>query len=292
MEKKEKTILILVDNLRYDQWKILEKDIRSAGTIEMEDLYYSILPTATQYSRNAIFAGLMPQDIYQLYPDLWVFDEEEGGKNLKEKELVEKQLNRMAPDVSFNYNKVNNQRTGKKLTDNSSNLLQFDFNVIIYNFVDMLSHARTDTEMIKELAGDEAAYRSLTASWFNHSYLFDLLKKLSGSGVRVILTTDHGYIRVENPVKVIGDRKTSTNLRYKLGKNLNYSESDVFAARDPESIRLPKTQITSSYIFAMENDFLAYPNNYNYFVNYYRNTFQHGGISMEEMLIPIISLKL
>lgn len=292
LNQGKKVFFILIDNLRYDQWKILERDLLDFSRVESEELYCSILPTATQYSRNAMFAGLMPEDIYNLYPDLWVFDEEEGGKNLREQELFQKQLIRSGLKISFNYEKVNNQRTGKKLVDNASNLLNYDLNVLIYNFVDMLSHARTDMEMIRELADNDAAYRSLTASWFQHSYLLELMKQLSGNGLEVIITTDHGSIRVENPVKVIGDKKTSANLRYKLGRNLDYRSSDVYEIRDPKSIYLPKPNISSSFIFAREYDFLVYPNNYNHFVNYYRNTFQHGGVSMEEMLIPLIRLSL
>lgn len=292
LKQKQKVFFILVDNLRFDQWKTLEKDIRKFASVDSEDLYCSILPTATQYSRNSIFAGLMPLEIYNLYPDLWVFDEEEGGKNLKEEELLAKQMQRAGADYSWNYEKVSNQKKGRKLVESYKDMLHYDLNVIIYNFVDMLSHARTEMEMIRELASDEPAYRSLTASWFHHSYLFELLKQLAGEGVKVILTTDHGSIRVDNPVKVIGDKKTSANLRYKLGRNLDYKASEVFEVRDPEAVHLPKPNISSSFIFACEGDFLIYPNNFNHFVNYFKNTIQHGGVSLEEMIIPLIQLSL
>lgn len=291
LDKGEKVFFLLIDNLRYDQWKILEKQISTVCRVEEEHLYCSILPTATQYSRNALFAGLMPLEINRKYPDLWVFDEEEEGKNLNEEALFSKHLGRLGRNYRYRYEKVTTQRSGKKLIDNLSDLLQYDLNIIIYNFVDMMSHARTDVEMIRELANNEAAYRSLTSSWFEHSNLLELMRQLEGKGIKIVLTTDHGSIRVQNPVKVVGDKKTSPNLRYKLGRNLNYNPSEVFEAREPEKIHLPKANISSSFIFATESDFLVYPNNYNHFVNYYRNTLQHGGVSMEEMLIPAIILE-
>ena len=178
----------------------------------------------------------------------------------------------------------------KKLVENYKNLLSYDMSVLVFNFVDVLSHSRTDMEVIRELAGDEAAYRSLTLSWFQHSSLYELIKLLAGQDIKLIITTDHGSIRVFNPVRVVGDKKTSSNLRYKLGRNLNYNPKEVFEIRQPGRIHLPRINLTSSYIFACNNDFLVYPNNYNHFANFYRNTFQHGGISMEELLIPIAVL--
>jgi CheY-like chemotaxis protein len=286
----EKVCLIVIDNLRFDQWKILSPLIEEYYTVEAEEITCSILPTATQYARNAMFAGLMPMEIEQRYPDLWVDEEEEGGKNLKEKDLLELQIQRMGLALRIYYDKINHSRGGKKLVDHTSNLMNFDMAAIIFNFVDILSHARTEIEMIKELASDEPAYRSLTRSWFEHSHLYDFLKELSKLNVKVVLTTDHGSIRVNNPVKVIGDRKTTPNLRYKQGKNLNYKPEDVFEIKNPNQIHLPKSHVSSSFIFAANNDFLVYPNNYNQFVNYYKNTFQHGGVSMEEMLVPLVIL--
>ncbi|MDX2189815.1 MAG: bifunctional response regulator/alkaline phosphatase family protein [Bacteroidota bacterium] len=288
----EPVFFILIDNLRYDQWKTLEPEINELFTTEIEDTYYSILPTTTEYCRNAIFSGMMPSEMEKTHPDLWWKDEEETGHNQNEDKFLAAQLKRnQLGNVKMSYNKILNSHQGKVLNDNYNNLLDNKLNVIVYNFVDMLSHARTETTMIRELAHDESAYRSITASWFHHSTLLDFLKKLSQHKVKVIITTDHGTIRTKRASKIIGDRETNTNLRYKTGKNLSFDEKEVFATRKPERFFLPKRNITTSYVFAKEDYFLAYPNNYNYYVNYYKDTFQHGGISLEEVIIPVILLK-
>ena len=290
LDKGNKVVLILVDNLRFDQWKAIYPSITDYFRVEQEEIYCSILPTVTQYSRNAIFAGLMPSKIQQLYPELWVFDEEEKGKNLWESELLEKQFDRISKTYPFSYEKITNLAAGKKLVENLSDHLQRPLMVAVYNFIDMLSHARTEMEVIRELANDESAYRSLTMSWFQHSSLLDLIKTLAGHDIKLIITTDHGSVRVQDPVKVVGDRNTSTNLRYKHGRNLDYDPKAVFESKEPEKILLPKSNVSSRYIFALKDEFFAYPKNYNHYVKYYRNTIQHGGISMQEMLIPFIVL--
>ncbi|MBN2214453.1 MAG: bifunctional response regulator/alkaline phosphatase family protein [Bacteroidales bacterium] len=290
VDNKKKVFVILVDNLRYDQWKTIHPIMSDYFIIEEDEMFCSILPTATQYARNAMFAGLMPEEIQKLNPSLWLNDDEEGAKNMNEEELLVKQMTRLGKKFRFHYEKVLNSRAGKKLVENFSDLIQYDLVVIVYNFIDLLSHTNTEMEMIRELAGSDSAYRSLTHSWFQHSHIHDLIKLLSEKDIKIIFTTDHGSLRVNNPVKVIGDKKTSVNLRYKMGKNLNYNRKDVFEITDPYKAHLPKSNVTSKFIFASQNDFFVYPNNYNYYVNYYKNTFQHGGISMEEMLVPLITM--
>jgi CheY-like chemotaxis protein len=289
--KKNKTFLIVIDNLRYDQWLIIRPLLREMFTIKEEELYYSILPTATQYARNSMFAGMLPSEIKRKFPSKWKDENDEGSKNQFEEDFLLYNLNEHGINVKTFYNKITNLAAGKKLLNNFNNLLQNDFNVIVYNFVDMLSHARTDMEVIRELADDESAYRSLTLSWFKHSALYEMFQLIAENNIDVMITTDHGTIKVNEPSKVIGDRNTNANLRYKQGRNLNYKAKDVLAIKNPDEAFLPKSNISSSYIFAKESKFFVYPNNYNYYVNYYKDTFQHGGISMEEVLIPFISLK-
>lgn len=289
--EKQPVFLLLIDNLRYDQWKFLQPVIEEYFRVEKDELYFSILPTTTQYARNSLFSGLMPSEIQKKYPRYWVDEGDEGTKNNYESELMGEMLRRFGRDVKYSYTKVLNLNAGRRLLENISNLMVNQLNVIVYNFVDMLSHARTEMEVIKELAGDESAYRSLTLSWFMHSPLLEIIRFLADKPIRLIITTDHGSVRVQNPVKVVGDKSTTTNLRYKSGRSLNYNSKEVYEARNPGDIFLPRTNVSSSYIFCRKNDFFAYPNNYNYYVNYYRDTFQHGGISLEEMIVPFITLK-
>ena len=281
---------ILIDNMRYDQWKTISAELSGLYRVIDEDIYFSILPTATQFSRNSIFAGLMPSTIAETLPQFWVNEEEEEGKNNFEEELFRNQLKRKGLKYKWSYNKITNSQQGKKLNEKINQMLENDINILVFNFVDMLSHARTEVGVIRDLASDEPAYRSLTRSWFLHSSLFELLKTLASYSVKLIFSTDHGTIRVQNPVKIIGDRSTSSNLRYKMGRNLDYDPKKVFELINPEKAMLPKTNISSRYIFALNKDFLVYQNNYNYYAGYYKDTFQHGGISMQEMMLPVACL--
>jgi len=290
LDNDEKIFFILIDNFRLDQWYSVKSLLTEYFTFN-ESLYYSILPTATQYARNAIFSGLMPAQIEKLFPELWIDEESEEGKNINEEPLIKTQLDRFRKKYSYSYHKIYDSLYGEKLLHSISEISKNQLNVIVLNFVDMLSHARTESKMIRELAQSEAAYRSLTKSWFQHSTTLELFKQIAQKNCKVILTTDHGTIRVDNPIKIIGDKNTNTNLRYKIGKNMDYNYKEVFEIRDPEKFGLPSPNLSTKYIFSYNDSFFAYPNNYNYYVSFYKNTFQHGGISLEEMLIPYITLQ-
>ena len=290
LDKQEKVFMIVIDNFRYDQWKVLMGEIGNLFSIE-EELYTSILPTATQYARNAIFSGLMPKQIKEMFPTLWVDEEEDEGKNLNEKALIETQIARYRRKDSFSYNKILTSQAAEKYIEGIRSLAGNDLNVLVINFIDMLSHARTESMMVRELASSEAAYRSITLSWLRHSSIIKLFRYLAESDYTTIITTDHGSVRVNNAIKVVGDKNTNTNLRYKLGKSLAYNPKEVFEIKEPAKAQLPSPNISTSYIFATGDDFFAYPNNYNHYVSYYKETFQHGGISMEEMLVPFVTLR-
>jgi len=290
LDQGQKVFLVVIDNFRYDQWRMLSQELSDQFDIE-EELYYSILPTATQYARNAIFSGLMPDKIADMFPDLWVDEDEEEGKNLNEAPLIRTQLERYRRHNTFSYMKVNNSNDADRLMQQLNTLQKNDLNVVVFNFIDMLSHARTESRMVRELANNESAYRSITLSWFRHSVIADFFRQLAQADYQVIITTDHGSIRCTKPVKIVGDRNTNTNLRYKLGKNLSYDSKDLFVIRSPHQAGLPSPNLTTSYVFASGDSFFAYPNNYNYYVSYYKDTFQHGGISMEEILIPLVKLR-
>lgn len=290
LKSETNLLFIVIDNLRYDQWRAFENIINNHYKTEEEKAYYSILPTSTQYARNAIFSGLTPLQMEKQFPQYWKNDTEEGGKNLYEEEFLNEQLKRLRLQIKNSYFKINNQREGKKLVDAFKTLKDHNLITIVYNFVDMLSHAKTEMEVIKELASNDKAYRSLTKSWFQNSPLLEIIQQAQAAGFKLIITTDHGTINCKNPSKVIGDRQTSQNLRYKTGKSLTFESKDVFVVKDPKKIELPSINLSSSYIFAKNDSFLAYANNFNYYASYFKNTYQHGGISLEEMLIPFVIL--
>ena len=290
LKKGTPTLLVVVDNLRYDQWKAFEPFVANSYKKNTEDMYFGILPTATQYARNAIFSGLMPSDMEKLHPDLWLNDTDEGGKNMYEDKFLAAQLKRLGLDLDWSYHKISSLKQGKRLAESFKSHKNEDLTVVVYNFVDILSHSKTEMEVIKELASTDKSYRSLTQSWFKNSPLMDIIQQASQLGFKLMITTDHGTINVKNPSKVIGDKNTSSNLRYKTGKSLTYQSKDVLAASNPTTIQLPKINMSSSFIFAKGDLFFAYPNNFNHYVGYYRNTYQHGGVSLEEMVIPFVTL--
>ncbi len=289
--ENQPTLLIVVDNLRYDQWKAFEPIVNKHYKVKEEKPYYSILPTATQYARNAIFSGLMPLEMEKKHPEWWLNDTDEGGKNMHEADFLQAQLDRLRSNVKCQYHKITSEKQGKALADNFNTCKENDLTVVVYNFVDMLSHAKTELEVIKELASNDKAYRSLTVSWFKNSPLYEMIQKAQALGFKLIITTDHGTINVKKPSKVIGNKETSLNLRYKTGKSLTYDKKEVLAFGDPKSIHLPSINVSSSFIFATDEYFFAYPNNYNHYVSYYRDTYQHGGVSLEEMVIPFVVLE-
>lgn len=289
--KDESTLLVVVDNLRYDQWLAFESTVNSFYKKTKEAPYFSILPTATQYARNAMFSGLTPLEMEKQHPDWWKNDTDEGGKNLHEEDFLSAQLKRLGLDLKWEYHKISSLKQGKHLSQNYKSQKDNDLTVIVYNFVDMLSHSKTEMEVIKELASNDKAYRSLTVSWFKNSPLLEIIQQAQAMGQKLIITTDHGTINVKQPSKVVGDKETSLNLRYKTGRSLSYGSKDVLAAKKPKDLQLPTINMSSSFIFAKNDLFFAYPNNYNHYVSYYRNTYQHGGISLEEMIIPFVVLE-
>ncbi|MBO7455094.1 MAG: PglZ domain-containing protein [Paludibacteraceae bacterium] len=282
--------VVVVDNFRYSQWKTIQPLLAEFFTVQDEQLYSSILPTATQYARNAIFSGLMPLQIQQQYPEYWVEEGDEETKNKYENELVGTLLQRFRRRDEYSYFKINESDYCERVIRQLKGL-NTPLNIAVVNFIDMLSHSRTDSKMMRELAPDEAAYHSLTLSWFKHSPILELFRQVAALGYELILTTDHGTIRVSEPVQIVADKNTNTNLRYKVGKSLSFQDKSIFEIAKPQKVGLPAPNLSSTYAFCTGNMFFGYPNNFNYYAQYYRDTFQHGGISMEEMIIPLVHLQ-
>jgi len=286
----ETVVFFLIDCMRYDQWILFERILTEYFSIET-DFYYSILPTATPYSRNSIFSGLYPLQIKERHPQLWEMGKDEYSLNQHEEELLEKYMARHHLSNSFKYEKVVRPMDGKRIADKMSNYAQSAFSAIVYNFVDTLVHSRSDSEVLKQLSPDVPAFRSLTESWFQHSSLLQMFKELAHEDVTVVVSTDHGSVRSMRDTKVFGDRDAATNLRYKYGRNLKAEENAAIFIDKPEEYFLPVPHAANSYIIAKEDYYFVYPTNYHKFQNLYKDTFQHGGASMEEMILPVATLK-
>lgn len=293
IDKYKSVFLIVVDCMRLDQWLVMERYLENYFRIS-KDYYYSLLPTATPYSRNAIFAGLYPSEIEKHYPDLWRTGDDENSKNNYEKEFLQKLLERRKIKLrnELRYTKIMDSDFSRGIESRILSFCNNQVNALVINFVDMIAHSRSDTAILKEIAPDESAYRSLTESWFEHSSFFGMLRQLSTkSDVKIILTTDHGSIRCLHGVKALGDKESATNLRYKYGRNVKAEPRNAIFVKNPLDYRLPVRNGIVNYIIAKEDFYFVYPTDYHKFLNYYNDTFQHGGISMEEMILPVAFLE-
>lgn len=294
LEKTSSLFFFVIDCLRLDQWFLMERRLYDYFKIS-RDFYFGIVPSATPYARNSIFAGLFPSEIEKLYPDLWAKGEDdEHSKNNYEKQFLEELLKRKKIKLrnDLRYVKILDADFGKGIENKILTFTNTHLNAIVVNFVDILAHSRSDNAVLKEIAPDESAYRSLTDSWFEHSSLFAMFKALSTQkNIKIIITTDHGSIRCLRGSKILGDKETSTNLRYKYGRNIKSDDRQAIFIRNPLDYKLPKRGGIINYVIAKEDYYFVYPTDYHYYLNYYKNTFQHGGISMEELILPVITLE-
>lgn len=293
-DSESSVFFFVIDCLRLDQWIGMERILRDLFDVT-RDWYYSILPTATPYSRNAIFSGAWPEEIEVRFPEIWEqWEDDDNSRNRYEHQFLDNLLERrkiqLKPDSK--YVKILDAEFGRSIEQNIASYARNRLTAVVVNFVDMLAHGRSDSQLLKEIAPDEAAYRSLTSSWFMHSSLLGMLRSLSRQkNVTIILTTDHGSIRSLRGTKVIGDREASTNLRYKYGRNLKADDRHAILVKNPSDFRLPRRSVTINYLIAKEDYFFVYPTDYHKYLNQYRDSFQHGGISMEEMILPVVKLK-
>ncbi len=293
-DDSKSVFFFVLDCLRLDQWLVMEKHIADLFKIE-KDYYYSILPTATPYSRNALFAGLYPSEIEKYYPDLWSSgNDDENSMNKYEKELFQNLLNRKRIKLKndLKYIKIIDPEVGRNFEQNIHSYSNTQLTAVVVNFLDMIAHGRSDSDILKEIAPDEAAYRSLTNSWFTHSSLLNIFRTLSKmKNIKIVITTDHGSIRSLRGAKVLGDREASTNLRFKYGRNLKVDDKHALFVKNSQDYKLPRRGVTINYIIAKEDYYFVYPTDYHKFLTHYKDTFQHGGISMEEMILPIITME-
>lgn len=291
LKEGRRVALVVIDCMRLDQWSILEPLVRPYFDIKT-DLFMSILPTATPYSRNAIFSGLYPSEIARKYPDWWLENApKEDSRNRYEKELMDKLLEAEGiPTAGHRYLKIFTPQESNNLRKKINTLGEATFLSMVFNFVDMLAHGRSESELLQELAPDEEALRGVLQSWFQHSALLEVLRVLSRQDTVVVVTTDHGLVQVKRSSEVLGNRDTSTSIRYKFGDNLGCNEREALHIKRPEEYKLPGDGLIKHYIIAKENFYFVYPTNFHQYERQFRNSFQHGGISMEEMILPVATL--
>jgi CheY-like chemotaxis protein len=292
LSRRMRTVFIVMDCMRLDQWMSIEPLLDEYFHIQ-RDYYYSILPTATPYARNAVFSGLFPSDLARRYPELWkAGTRDDSSRNRYEHQLLDDQLRKMGVRLKSDsrYVKVLDAREGDQLAKKISSYRNTPFLSIVFNFLDILAHGRSQSDILKEMTPDESAYRSLTRPWFLHSSLFKILQYLSTQDCTVVLTTDHGSVWGTRGTMARGKRDTSTNLRYKYGDNLNCNPKEALLIKDPVEYRLPRYTIATTYIVAKEDYYFVYPTKYSEYEKEYKNSFQHGGISLEEMILPVITM--